>query len=744
MDLHAPVPPSSDGGYDLTDLKLEFAVDPEAMATDEVGNGPALEARPSRAASEAVTVATMSTSMATEPDPAAEDAVTQVPDEAVIPAPVMATATAAATAMPDQAKPADAGPRLRRKRRVARKRFDAPAWVVSALIHVGILGTLAAVATGSGEVVKRLASLDSSLVTNPGAAEELTKIYADPAEVRSDQAVAVPDATMVGSGSGFSSNIAAAPSATPSVGRTGRPVNERTSLPTMPAIAMPSALASTSVRLNRDLGGGGMVGGDVSFEAGDVGVALDQIAREILRHLTQHKVTVVWLFDESESMKDDQKEIRKKFDRVVNELKVNMPDEAPQAKGKKKPNSPPLNHAIVGFGDDVHFNLEKPTTDVELIGRAIDKLQIDSTGKENTMTAVAKVINRYGGLIGDDRKLLIVLVTDESGDDGDYIEEARQLAVSRDVPIYIIGRQALFGTNHLTIEYHDPVTKDLFWVGIRRGPETADVEALQYDGIHPRWDEIPSGFAPYELARLAKDSGGIYFLLPSEETLRWHKREKAYSIETLKEYIPDYESRSAYLERRAKSELRRTLYEIIQETRSYPFRHHFPVYPDQLLPAIEEQLPVVTIRLNALIEIEKRLRQLEKPRNREPEKRWQAAYDLMLAQVVAYQIKAYEYRANLLEMAKNPPKPSQFPNPELFVDWTLDHSHEMKAPKQDTEKKYAEATRLFNLVVERHPNTPWGDLALDELRRGFSVKRNEWHHKHSTRYEERAKLVPKF
>ncbi len=68
----------------------------------------------------------------------------------------------------------------------------------------------------------------------------------------------------------------------------------------------------------------------------------------------------------------------------------------------------------------------------------------------------------------------------------------------------------------------------------------------------------------------------------------------------------------------------------------------------------------------------------------------------------------------------------------------------MKAPKEKTEKPYAEATRLFNLVVERHPNTPWADLALDEIRRGFSVKRNEWHHKHSTRYEERAKLVPKF
>ena len=740
MDLHTPVPPSSDGGYDLASLpaaKMEFAVDSEAMPTDEIGDDPAVDAAMNRALAEAETRAARTI----EFDP---PVVADVPAATEAAAAAAAATTEISVTAAGPAKVADAGPKLRRKRRALRKRFDAPAWVVSAIIHFGILGTLAAVATTSGDVVKRLASLDSSLISNPGAADELTKIYADPAEVRSDQAVRDADSTEIGSGVGFSADGGAAPSATPSVSRAGRPVNERTALPTMPAISLPSALASTSVSLNRDLGLGGMVGGDVAFAAGDVGEALDQIAREILRHVAQHKLTVVWLFDESESMRDDQKEIRHKFDRVVNELKINLPENAPTLKGKKKAAGPPLTHAIVGFGDDIHFSQDKPTDDIEQIGRAIDKLPVDSTGKENTMTAVNRVISHYGGLINDDHKLLIVLVTDESGDDGDYIEEARQVAVNRKVPVYVVGRQSLFGTGNLTLKYTDPVTKDVFWVGIRRGPETADVEALQYDGIHPRWDELPSGFAPYELARLAKDTGGIYFLLPSEEGLRIKKREKAYSIESLKEYIPDYESRQAYLERRQKSEFRRTLYEIIQETRTYSFRHHFPVFPDQLLPAIAEQLPIVTLRLNALIEIQKRLVQLEKLRNREPEKRWQAAYDLMLAQVVAYQIKAYEYRANLEEMAKNPPKPNQMPNPELFVDWTLDHSHEMKAPKANTEKKYAEATRLFNLVVERHPNTPWGDLALDEIRRGFSVKRNEWHHKHSTRYEERAKLVPKF
>jgi hypothetical protein len=731
MDLHVSVPPSSDGVYDLGNLPgtdLEFAVDPEAVPTKEVENDPAVDAAMAAASSGAVA---SPTAIPEEPGPSAD------PNPNPSPNPE-------AGAGKDAAKAADAGPKLRRKKRVIRKRWDAPAWAVSALIHVGIVGGLAAVATGSGEVIKRIKDLDTSLVANPGTAEEMTKIYADPADVPRTELNGDTNSNTTGPGVGFSS-IGTAPSSTPSVNRTGRTVNEQSSLPMIPTIVAPSGLQSTSIRLTRDLGGGGMIGGDVTYGAGDVGVALDQIAREILRHLTQHKVTVVWLFDESESMKDDQKEIRKKFDRVVNELKINTPDDIPSPKGKKvKSIGPPLNHAIIGFGDEVHFNLEKPTTDIEKIGQAIDRLQIDSTGKENTMSAVAKVISHYSNLISNERKLLIVLVTDESGDDGDYVEEARQAAVNRDVPIYVIGRQSLFGTGHLTIQYTDPVTQDVFWVGIRRGPETADLEALQYDGLHNRWDELPSGFAPYELARLAKDSGGIYFLLPSEEGLRIKKREKAYSIDAMKEYVPDYESRSQYLERRNKSEFRRTLFAIIQETKTFPFRHHFPVFPDELLPAIEQELPVVSARLAELIRIEARLRQLEKDRNREPEKRWQAAYDLMLGQIVAFQIKAYEYRANLLEMAAKPPKPSQMPNPELFVDWTLDHSHERKAPKEKTEKVYVEAKRLLELVVERHPNTPWGDLALDEINRGFSVKRNEWHHKHSTRYQERAKLVPKF
>ena len=73
-----------------------------------------------------------------------------------------------------------------------------------------------------------------------------------------------------------------------------------------------------------NLGGGGKIAGDPLFDVKEIGVALDQLAREILRHLKEHKLTVVWLFDESTSMQDDQKAILQKFDRVSSELKLNI------------------------------------------------------------------------------------------------------------------------------------------------------------------------------------------------------------------------------------------------------------------------------------------------------------------------------------------------------------------------------------------------------------------------------------
>ncbi len=140
-----------------------------------------------------------------------------------------------------------------------------------------------------------------------------------------------------------------------------------------------------------DLAGGGKIAGDPIFDVQEIGVALDQLAREILRHLKDHKLTVVWMFDESVSMQDDQRTILQKFDRVSSELKVNVDAD--------KKTAGALNHAIVGFGQGIDYVLEKPRDDIDQVGKAIKHLRIDPTGIENTMRALREVVEHYSGLI---------------------------------------------------------------------------------------------------------------------------------------------------------------------------------------------------------------------------------------------------------------------------------------------------------------------------------------------------------
>ena len=708
MDPQVVPPPSGDGLYDLEDI-------PQPIMTTSSPE--------SSSPSSAPTVARPSTPQHAEP-PATEGG------------------EAKSTAAADSTPKAPAKKKKKRKRR----RFDAPAWFVSVLVHAVILLTLAAYTFTTDAGKQLVANINSALIPGPQPGEEeVTPIYADPSTQKSNEAVGVENAETVGGSSGIGGGP---PTATPVVSGAASGVNEKSSLPGMKVVANVSGLSLVPAAPGLDLGGSGLIAGDVTFEAGDVGESLDQIAREILRHLSQHKLTVVWLFDESESMKDDQRAIKDKFDRIVSELKAHSDSErataeaaAPKKKDQQK-YAEPLTHAIVSYGADIHYQLEKPTENIQLIGKAIDKLKIDSSGTENTLHAINEVIDHYKSLIKSDKKLLIVLVTDESGDDGDFVEEAHQAVVNKGVPIYVIGRQSLFGYSRAHLRYIDPVTKDEYWPAIHRGPETADVELLQWDGLHERWDELPSGFAPYELSRLTKDSGGIFFLLPSEENMRVHQREKNYKIADLKEYAPELMSRNAYAAERNKSEFRRTLHEIIELTRNAEYRREFPIDHNELASAITEASELATARLQTLLSIQKRLEALKPLREREPEKRWQAHYDLILAQIVAYQIKSYEYRACLAEMARTMPVPTPPLGPEQSMVWVINHATKPMAPKEQTAEKYKEATRLLQEVIAKHPKTPWADLAQDEITRGFSCVRNEW--RRSASYGERAKLVPKY
>ncbi len=627
--------------------------------------------------------------------------------------------------------PATAPPPKPKKKRRKGRRWDVPSWGVSLMVHLALLVLMAT--AGIKAAPELIGSIDAAMIDTELSDKEAGELMQMDAIEPNDSSEAIDTSSM----------MVYETSATPTINsRTAAPSEASALSGLVSTVAPPSTTSSLPAQalINADLGSGGKMGGIPGEHVETIEEALDRLAKEIIAHLQKSKVTVVWLFDESGSMKDDQQAIRDKFERVATQLNIHVDED--------RKNAGDLNHAIVSFGKNIHFDYAKPTDDLKFIQQAIDRIPIDESGVENTMGAIINTVAYFDRPSMKDRKILLVLATDESGDDGDLVEQARQTVLKRRMPVYILGRQAMFGYPKLRLEYVDPVTKDKYWPSIDRGPEAPGLENLQYDGLHrDRRDEQPSGFAPYELARISRESNGIYFVLPTSENQRVRQREKAYSMDALKEYLPDGRDRDTYRGFVKNTPLRRTITEVAELTKSdFGFRNHYPIELAALAEAISKEVPKVDIQLNALLEIEKRLRALEGARDRDPSQRWKAHYDLMLAQIITYQIKAYEYRACLKEMVALAQQgklvPKNKPSPKRIVEWTLGHSKKKKAPESETEKKYTEAERLLKQVIERHPNSPWADLAQTELNRGFGCDWGEW--TADPRYRQRANLVPKF
>ena len=191
----------------------------------------------------------------------------------------------------------------------------------------------------------------------------------------------------------------------------------------------------------------------------------------------------------------------------------------------------------------------KPTAELSEILEAIGDVPLDESGFESTFTTVAEIIRhwgRYKDAAGQTYHPMIIVVTDEVGDDEGRLEEAVDLAQKGKVPVYVLGSQAVFGREMGYMDYLDPRTKILHRdVEVRQGPESAMIEQIRlpfwYDG--PQYDKhnpLEAGFGPYALSRLARASGGIYFVT------RFTGRRMGFDPVRMREYAPDWTRRDQY------------------------------------------------------------------------------------------------------------------------------------------------------------------------------------------------------
>lgn len=467
--------------------------------------------------------------------------------------------------------------------------------------------------------------------------------------------------------------------------------------------------------------------------------AIDRIAQEVLWMLAKSDVLLIWCFDQSESMKDDQKEIRGRIAHVYEQLGLRR-----AAAGDH------LTSAVTSYGQGFLTHTKRPTSSVTEIRAAIDTVPVDPSGKEMMCSAVATSIGEHLDYAKKtDRQMALVLVTDETGEKPDnlaYLEATIAVAREAKCRVYILGREAVFGYPYAHMKWRHPYTGHVHWLPVDRGPETAFVEQLQTDGFRRRYDAHPSGFGPYGQSRLARETGGIFFALPSLETNIVRGEKRRYELEAMRIYQPDLRHRAPIVEQRNNSVLRSTLWKIINDMNPYDenvakfmeLEYSFPVRPDRFAAKVRAEQQKKLIYLNYLDQAAKALEAIRSYRNKELSPRWQANYDLIYAQLLAYTARCYEYGVYLEQFIRNP-KHVPFEKPKFLrhTSWRI-RTTTKTVGGELTDSYIQRSTEMFQQVIRDHPGTPWAARAELELQRGFGFELQE----HYTYYGPRAPSKP--
>jgi len=473
--------------------------------------------------------------------------------------------------------------------------------------------------------------------------------------------------------------------------------------------------------------------------------------------MRQQPVLAVWLFDASNSLKDDRDEIRDNLNKIYDEL-----DLARRQAEQKNERYAALETMICSFGQKVEPITPRPTSDLDAIKSAIDQIKEDPSGLENMFGAVGEMVDQYAATASrSKRKLAIIVVTDESGDDEDRLEDVVNKTKQRNVPVYVLGREAIFGYKTARVRWIDPETKLPTWPTINRGPETAFPECLQYEGFGDRsWEATSSGFGPYAQVRLVRESGGIFFLLSRDENelAGWGARtQRKFDDIAMKEYEPDLTDKREYQQRVQNSPFRKTISEVIaalnpETDKELNLRRDgYPMDIREFQREGQAQFDR-TLRAAAMLkEALTRLDRVRPDRDREPSQRWRAAYDLIYAECLAYRFRQFQLLLALDQHVLQNPKPKD----PKSNQWDVRHASQLLEPTEQQIKKYKvdtaeleeerkRAVEGYQVVIEEHPDTPWALRAKQEMNWGFGISFVEdyWDSRYADKDYQRR--IPKF
>ncbi len=458
--------------------------------------------------------------------------------------------------------------------------------------------------------------------------------------------------------------------------------------------------------LSGDFGGQGTGGG-----TGGTAGTIDRLTFEIMASLKEKKTLVVWLMDESTSMKKRRDAVAERFENIYKQLGL-LDVETKNGI---------LKSAIVSFGKDFHFISKDATDDVDQLVKLVkENIPDDESGKENVFTAVEAAVKKYRDYRSrEHRNCIMVIVTDERGDDFDKLDQCIQATAAAGFKVFCVGNAAPFGQEKGYVQwvYEDGGTEEL---PVDQGPETVAPEHVNL----PFWGvsggdlvRMTAGLGPYALTRLCAETQGVYLI--AEDTGRGVRFDPA----VMRNYLPDYRPIKFYTKdlqaNRAKIVLVDAARKTLGERTPTPeviFRADTDAALRTELNEAQKPLAVLDYKLNEIVTL---LDQGEKDRAKIKEPRWQAAFDTAYGRALAMRVRSFGYNMMLAQMKANP---KTFDKKDDNT-WELIASDEISTGVQ-VKKMAAKAQESLERVVNQHQGTPWAKLAERELSKpmGWSWK----------------------
>ncbi|MBC8875220.1 MAG: VWA domain-containing protein [Planctomycetes bacterium] len=332
--------------------------------------------------------------------------------------------------------------------------------------------------------------------------------------------------------------------------------------------------------------------------AGSVEEAVDRVTSSMQGKLQKGDLLVVWLMDASYSWLDDRQRMITRVDSFLRRF------------GGGTASQHQLLNAVVSFGAGMKEHAA-PTEASELVLKSLREVPVDASGKENVFAAVQHCVALYRENWRD-RQLMIVVWTDESGDDAAKLEDTIRICRDQNASVSVVGPSAVLGAEMGLHSFVDSQSRQVRPLPIKRGPDSPVPERLELDywfltqqpatalaspsgflgADMPSWYGGPdpnvtdhrclaatqvalpswyggrdlkglvSGFSPYALTRLSRRTGGTFTLFDRD------KDRAPFGEVAIQAYQPDYRSIEEYLVDVQSHPLRQAVMEAVKVTQN--------------------------------------------------------------------------------------------------------------------------------------------------------------------------------